>query len=392
MSEFGTVLDQMQAQPKVRNSINSMYHRIQSELENRRENGLFRSLETTDGVDFCSNDYLGLACHDLGVPELENGSTGSRLISGNSKHLEKLEKQIASFHGFEQSLLFSSGYAANLGLLACLGKREDVLISDELIHASLIDGARLSYARRVRFQHNSVADLRAKLEQESLRTEGQIFVVVESLYSMDGDFAPLTDISLLCEQFDALFIVDEAHAVGVYGRQGRGLIAQHALQNKIFAAIYTFGKALGFHGAAVAGSANLHQYMINFCRPFIYTTAPSPHTVAMTKAAYDKFIAADKEREKLNDILLYFENSVKAIELTNAYWMNSETPIQGLIIPGNNPVKEAASILQANGFAVKAIVSPTVPEGQERLRISLHSFNTRDELDGLATILSDVLN
>ncbi len=369
-----------------------MIEALKPSLEARKKAGNFRALQVFDGVDFCSNDYLGLGRNPLNTEKQASGSTGSRLISGHDEALNTLEQNIASFHGFESALLFSSGYSANTGLLACIAGKDDVILSDDLIHASLIDGIRLSYAKRERFAHNDLKDLEVQLEKNCGAIKGQIYVAVESIYSMDGDHAPLAKISELCQRYNAALIVDEAHAIGVYGEQGRGLVSQLGLNDHVFAAIYTFGKAVGMHGAVITGSSVLRDYLINFCRPFIYTTAPSPQTIADTHAVYKRFQSAETKRRALQTVLQYFETQVKNIPLKNAHWLDSQSPIQGLIVPGNNRAKSLALFLQDNEIAVKAILSPTVAEGAERLRISLHSFNTTDDMDKLRTCLSAFLN
>ena len=365
---------------------------IVSALEARKRSGNLRSLAGIEGVDFCSNDYLGFARFSLETSPIESGSTGSRLISGHNTALAALEDDIAAFHGFESALLFSSGYAANTGLMSCIASKDDAILSDELIHASLIDGIRLSYAKRERFAHNDLKNLEKKLEALSGEITGQIYVVVEALYSMDGDIAPLAQMSKICQRFNAALIVDEAHSIGIYGKDGRGLIADLGLEDKIFAAIYTFGKAVGFHGAVVAGNSVLRNYLINFCRPFIYTTAPSPQTVAATKLAYTRFQNGEAERGALQSRINYFGKTVRTAPYQNARWLESDSPIQALIVPGNARAKSLETYLQNNGFAVKAILSPTVAKGAERIRLSLHSFNTEAELDELAKCLKEFLN
>lgn len=367
---------------------------IKTLVAKRETAGTYRSLAVIKGIDFCSNDYLGLGRFALtahAVSSPQSGSTGSRLISGQRQSVSALEQQIADFHGYEAALLFSSGYAANSGLLACLGGRGDVILSDELIHASLIDGARLSYAQRARFGHNNLVSLEAKLQKFSSkiqkRTSGQIFVVIESIYSMDGDTAPLAEICTLCQRYGAALIVDEAHAIGVYGQQGRGRVAELGLQSQVFACVFTYGKAVGLHGAVICGSNILQNYLVNFCRPFIYTTAPSPQIVQDIEAAYERFVGADAERKDLQTIFAYFDQTAKSKAWKNTHWLPSTSPIQGLMIKGIDRAKGAAQALQDAGFAVKAIVSPTVAAGEERLRISLHSFNTRTEIDGMSACL-----
>ena len=248
-------------------------------LDAKKAQGLHRKLVTVnaDALDFCSNDYLGLASKfDLISPEIQAeiqglklGSTGSRLITGNSKLAEETEAIIAQFHKAEAALLYSSGFMANVGLMACIAGKDDTIISDDYIHASIIDGIRLSYATKYRFKHNDLEDLETQLQL----AKNRIIVVVESIYSMDGDEGPLSKIADLCEKYGALLIVDEAHSTGIYGENGAGLVCQYGLENRVYARVHTFGKALGFHGAAVVGSHVLRDYLINYSRSFIYTTA-----------------------------------------------------------------------------------------------------------------------
>ena len=362
-------------------------HWISERLESRRIGGSLRRLKTYEGVDFCSNDYLGLAGKPLNSEPLpQSGATGSRLISGQSDYVSRIEAEIAEFHGFESGLLFSSGYSANMGVISALADRNTLILSDELIHASLIDGILLSRANKLRFAHNDAADLRAKLKQHSGEYE-RIFVVTETVFSMDGDIAPLTEIASICEHYGAALIVDEAHSVGLYGPRGAGLVSQLGLQNKVAAVIYTFGKAPGYHGAVVCGSKALQDYLINFCRPFIYTTAPSPQTVSDIAAVYKRFAVAQDERANLKEKISYFRDKLSG--LGGPAFLDSHTPIQGIIIPGNEACRHAAAHLQNNGFAVKAILSPTVAKGEERLRICLHAHNSFAEIDGLLASLGN---
>ncbi|MEE9271987.1 MAG: 8-amino-7-oxononanoate synthase [Robiginitomaculum sp.] len=363
---------------------NSAEKKLLSVLKRRKKTNNLRQITVVNGIDFCSNDYLGLTQLSLSPNRVASGSTGSRLISGHSDAIAKLEKDIAAFHGYEAALLFSSGYAANFGLLACIADARDAILSDTLIHASLIDGIRLSYAHKERFPHNDMHALETKLEKLSSQINGQIYVVVESIYSMDGNEAPLQAICELCQKYGAALIVDEAHAIGVYGHEGRGLVSSLHLEAQVFACVFTFGKAVGMHGAAILGSAVLYDYLVNFCRSFIFTTAPSPQTVQDTKIAYTRFKTAHEARNLLTTALTSFEEIVKTQIWDNTYWLPSTSPIQGLVIPGNTRAKALASHLLSDGYAVKAILSPTVPKGEERLRISLHSFNTRNDIEDLA--------
>ncbi|MFT5259850.1 MAG: 8-amino-7-oxononanoate synthase [Saprospiraceae bacterium] len=372
----------------------SIEQRIGAELTARQQSDQLRSLELVDGIDFCSNDYLGLAQQPLSLSldeHLTLGSTGSRLVSGNSEKVLSFEQSIARFHGFEQGLLFSAGYAANSGLLACLGKKGDLMLLDSLAHASLIDGARLSFAKRIRFKHNDLCDLEAQLiifNANKTAQSQQAFVVVEAVYSMDGDIAPLEKLASLCKRLNAALVVDEAHSIGLYGRQGEGLIAELGLQQDVFAAVYTYGKAMGHHGAVIAGSTALRDYLVNYCRPFIYTTAPSEHHVAMLTLAYVNMQAADDQRSRLAENLTYFAQKVKSLALDNAHWLASDTPIQALVLRNAKRTKAVALSLREAGLAVKAIVSPTVAEGSERLRICIHSHNSHANMDLLANELA----
>lgn len=354
-----------------------------------------RFLRTTEGMtDFCSNDYLGIATNQLlnGSENDKNskGSGGSRLLSGNYELIEKTEEKIASFHRAESGLIFNSGYDANLGLLSCIGQKGDVILYDSLSHASIRDGIRLSFAESFAFRHNDVDDLERKLKAATgdvlsniKAATGQVYVVTESLFSMDGDFAPLKEILELCKRYDALLIVDEAHATGIVGECGEGLVQQLGLTEDCFARIHTFGKALGNHGAIVLGSGELRDYLVNFSRAFMYTTALPPASVATISAAYDLFPGMVEERKKLNEHVSIFRAAKLRFEK-----LDSGSAIQGVIVPGNREVRELASNLQQQGLDVRPILYPTVPQGLERLRIILHSFNTKEELEKLISCLS----
>ncbi|HMI03190.1 MAG TPA: pyridoxal phosphate-dependent aminotransferase family protein [Pedobacter sp.] len=369
---------------------------IKDRLESRANDGALRKLSSSHlPIDFCSNDYLGFARsialkeqidQELKENDLhQNGSGGSRLLSGNTAYTEETEFFIAAFHQAQTGLIFNSGYDANVGLLSCLAQRGDTIITDELVHASLVDGARLTHAGRYTFRHNDLNDLETKLKN----AKGNSYVVTESVYSMDGDIAPLTEINALCEQYNANFIVDEAHAIGIFGQQGKGLVQQLGLQDRVFARIVTFGKALGCHGAAVLGSPALRQYLINFARSFIYTTAAPVHTIASVKCAYQMLTATDFTTLIRKKIKHY-------ADLLNDTGHDHATPtpsaIQTLLFPGNAAAKLAAALLQDKGFDVRAILSPTVKSGQERLRICLHTYNTDEEIRQLASEISQLKN
>lgn len=349
-------------------------------LDAKKAQGLHRQLVTVDDnvIDFCSNDYLGLASK-IDLMPIENqglklGSTGSRLITGNSKLAEETEAIIAQFHKAEAALIYSSGFMANVGLMSCIAEKDDTIISDEYIHASIIDGIRLSYATKYRFKHNDLEDLEAKLQV----AKNRIIVVVESIYSMDGDEGPLSKMADLCEKYGALLIVDEAHSTGIYGENGAGLVCQYGLESRVYARVHTFGKALGFHGAAVVGSKILRDYLINYSRSFIYTTATPPSYYNQIQAIYNELPHVD--RTELFNLIQYFREKTRSL---NVPIIDSFSPIQALIIGDNFKAKTIENQLLTQNLFVKAILSPTVPVGTERLRISIHSFNTKMEIDRL---------
>ena len=363
---------------------------ILESLEARSREHLLRKLPPANSlIDFCSNDYLGFSMHPaltkFNALNMPAGATGSRLISGNTDAAMESEQYIAGIHGAEASLIFNSGYMANLGLLSGVGDRHTVFIADELVHASLIDGMRLSLAKRVRFLHNDIHDLESKLASA---TEEKKFVVIESVYSMDGDLAPLTEIVALCEQYDAKLIVDEAHATGVFGRRGEGIVNMLELEKKVWARIHTFGKALGLHGAAVVGSKLLRDYLVNFARPFIYTTALPPHLYHQVREAY-VLVSDTKERERLFENISIFKHGAEKASPAAISFKTNNSPIQSVIVPGNENTLAFSKHLADHGFYVKAILSPTVSKGSERVRICIHSFNTADQIDQLVSVIKN---
>jgi 8-amino-7-oxononanoate synthase len=355
-----------------------MLNKIQSmqlELDALKAQGYLRSLTpTVSGLeDFSSNDYLGfsrsVSLKALFEQKLQQfpaaffGATGSRLLSGNTDFADSLERAIAHYHHAESALFFNSGYTANLSLFATLPRKNDTIITDSCIHASIIDGCRLSYAKRLHFRHNDLDDLKRKLQ----RVQGTCYVVIESLYSMDGDIAPLNAINTLCKEYGALLVVDEAHAVGVYGM---GLVQQEGLEQDVFARIVTYGKALGTHGASIVGSAVLTQYLINNARPFIFTTAAPFHQLLAVQCAYEHLLAQSQLATVLAQKITVFKNLMPQSYLSNP------GPIQLIQVPSNDAVLKAAKRLCELGLDVRAIRSPTVPVGKERLRICLHYFNS----------------
>jgi 8-amino-7-oxononanoate synthase len=358
-------------------------------LLKREEQGSLRKLLLVNkGVDFTSNDYLGFARSaelykmiedKMGLSENRVGSGGSRLLSGNSKEAEELESYLSQFYNASAALVFSSGYDANVGLFSSVAKKGDIILYDELVHASIHDGIRLSKADSFPFRHNDLVHLEERLNHSS----GNIFVAVESIYSMDGDWPPLTDISNLCKKHNANLIVDEAHATGVFGK---GLVQQQKIESKVFARVHTCGKALGCHGAVVVGSITLKEYLVNYARSFIYTTALPLHSLISIECAHRLLEKSVNTQNELFDNISYFRKKIKASK--HSGWLESPSSIQSLIVPGNNEVRSLCKILQDADIDVRPILNPTVPKGKERIRVCLHSYNTKEEIDLLFEIIN----
>ena len=372
---------------------------LAAKLEIRKQNNAFRKLSfPNDLVDFASNDYIGFSkskaifeeTHHYLVDNnsIQNGATGSRLLSGNHKVYQEAEGFISKFHQSESALIFNSGYDANVGFFSCVPQKGDLILYDELCHASIRDGIQLSNAKAYKFKHNDFEDLEKKITNYKLRiTNQEIYIVTESVFSMDGDTPNLEELAQLSEKYNCHLVIDEAHALGVFGDKGEGLVQNLQLQNQVFARIMTFGKGLGCHGAAIVGSQELKDYLINFARSFIYTTGLSPHSVATILVGYQHLESEKQTIEKLRENIILF-NQEKNILGLKPMFVRSKSAIQSGIIPGNQNVKSIADLLQEKGFDVKAILSPTVPEGQERLRICLHSYNTKEEISEVLRLLS----
>ncbi|HVZ25155.1 MAG TPA: 8-amino-7-oxononanoate synthase [Sediminibacterium sp.] len=347
---------------------------LQNRLRQREDQDALRRLYLPAGqIDFASNDYLGLVKHARlhADASAASGATGSRLLSGNSLLAEELEATIAAFHKAPAALLFNSGYDANLGLLSAVPAKSDTILFDQLSHASLRDGIRLSLAKSLSFAHNDLADLRKKMQHAS----GTVFIVTESVFSMDGDTCPLKDLVAISEETGAHLIIDEAHATGVIGSAGEGLVQCLGLEEKIFARIHTFGKALGCHGAVVLGSVQLKTYLLNFARSLVYTTALPPHSLSLIRESYRQFPAMQQERTQLSKLA----KMVASWEIPYQT-LPSETAIQAIIVPGNAYVRQLAAYLQGQGFEIRPILYPTVPKDTERLRLVLHAYNEPEEL------------
>jgi 8-amino-7-oxononanoate synthase len=368
--------------------LNNFLH-FQEALEKRKENGTLRILKSKQkGIDFYSNDYLGLARNKefqdlllkkiLENPELLKGSTGSRLISGNSSVVTEVEEFIAEEHKYGSALLFPSGYNANLALFSTLPNRHDTIIVDEKIHRSVHDASKMSNAKKLKFKHNDIEHL----EQILKRQNGLCYVAIESLYSMDGDIAPIQEIIEITEKYEVHLIVDEAHAFGVFGY---GLVDKFNLQEKVLATVITYGKALGTHGASVLTNDLIKSYLINFASPFIYTTSAHDFLWMSIKEGYN-FLKAN------NKLSLELQRNIKTFRKQNLQNISSEnSPIQAILIPDNHKLRALKETLFDNGFLMYAVFSPTVKEGTERLRICLHSFNTEEEILKLTRIIKEFI-
>ncbi|RZJ66774.1 MAG: 8-amino-7-oxononanoate synthase [Flavobacterium sp.] len=347
-------------------------------------------------IDFASNDYLGFSqsesIYDSTYQYLEengitrNGATGSRLISGNHSLYEVVENFISDFHQSDTALLFNSGYDANVGFFSSVPQKGDLVLYDEFIHASIRDGIKLGNANSYKFAHNSLEALKMLLQRHR-KACAEVYIVTESVFSMDGDSPDIEAMVSLSQKYSCRLIVDEAHALGVVGSKGEGLVQLLGLQDSVFARIVTFGKGLGCHGAAILCAPDLREYLINFARSFIYTTGLPPHSVATILEAY-KYLATDSSAQKtLKDNVSFFRNEVERLNLEKCF-ISSASAIHCAVIPRIEKVKFITSVLQQKGYDVKAILSPTVPTGQERLRFCIHSYNTHPQITGVLENLS----
>jgi len=370
--------------------------KLHKRLAEREKINALRSLpKEFRGIDFSSNDYLGIAHNQLVFDKaisilsekeiVNNGATGSRLLTGNTILFTEVEELLKEFHRADSALIFNSGYDANIGLFSSVPQRDDIILYDEYIHASIRDGIKISNARNYKFKHNDLTDLYSHIMrvQEKLTSNKsrEIYIVTESVFSMDGDSPDLKAVLDLCRKYKCHLIVDEAHAIGLFGSNGSGMAQELELQEGIFARIITFGKALGCHGAAILGSEDLNKYLINFARSFIYTTGLPPHSLAAIMAAY-QFMTSPiglKERDLLHENIAYF-NLEKKRQGISSFFIPSFSAIHSCIIKGNNEVKNLAQKFKKKSFDVRPILSPTVPKGEERLRFCLHSFNSKKDI------------
>ena len=368
---------------------------ILTKLEKRiKENALREILQYNYSIDFFSNDYLGFSQNNeiqevtnliLQKLPIRNGSTGSRLLSGNYPLYTEAERKIAIFHQAPKALIFNSGYDANLGIFSSIPQKNDIVLYDQYIHASIRDGLQLSVAQTFKFKHNDLDDLEEKLKKYT--SSHTVYVTTESVFSMDGDKPNMEKLVNLTKKYNAFLVVDEAHALGVFGNRGEGLTQKY--KDDIFIRLVTFGKGLGGHGAAVLANENVIKYLTNFARSFIYTTALPLHSIACILASYE-YLDKTKSREKLHHNIHFFREKLRKYKLENQF-IDSDSAIQAMIVSGNERVKGIATKLQQVGFGIKPILSPTVPKGEERLRICLHSYNTENEMSLFFEKLLEIL-
>jgi 8-amino-7-oxononanoate synthase len=368
-----------------------MPSRYEQSLEALERRGRLRALSGRSGIDFTSNDYLGLA----DSPELKQaiadalargvpvGAGGSRLLRGNHPEHEALEAEAAAFFGGESALFFGSGFAANAALIATLPQRGDLLLYDALIHASTREGLAGTRASPREVAHNDVMEIEDALRSfRADNAQSRCFIAIESLYSMDGDLAPLADIAALAARYDATLLIDEAHATGVLGAQGRGLAATlEGAPNVI--TLHTCGKALGVSGALLLMPELLRRFMINRCKPFIYATAPSPLIASAVRASLLMCAQADDRRAALRARIEQLATHLARLGLPS-----SGAQIQPVILGADRRATAMADALAAEGFDVRAIRPPTVPEGSARLRITLSSALAPSSVDALGGALA----
>jgi len=375
----------------------SLENFIHSEISNLQAAGCYRRMKRIDSasdakiflngkkvINFSSNNYLGLASSRFlkqaavqALTEFGVGAGASRLISGNLALHEELEKKIADFKKTESAILFNCGYMANCGLLGALGHREDVIFSDRFNHASIIDGILLSRAKLARYAHKDMDGLRRLLIRHQ-NSKGKRIIVTDSVFSMDGDLAPLQEIVALAREFGASVMVDEAHATGVLGENGRGVLELLNLESEIDIQMGTLGKALGGFGAYVAGDSLLIDFLVNHARPFIFTTALPPAVIAASLKALDIV----QNRPDLRDTLLSQANWFrKKLQETGFNTLESETHIIPILVGGNDTALQFSQKLLETGIYAPAVRPPTVPKGTARLRISLMATHTLADLE-----------
>jgi 8-amino-7-oxononanoate synthase len=368
-----------------------MNQRILAELSDLESRAEMRHLETVQGIDLSSNDYLGLATDPRMKRAVLEGlnsnariaSTGSRLLSGHEEVWTVLEQDFARWVGAEAALYFTSGYAANVGLLSVVLRPEDVVFSDSANHASLIDGMRLAKCRRVIFPHLDLTFLEDELRRNAALPGARV-IVVESIFSMEGDRAPLADLAALVDRYAAELIVDEAHATGVRGPRGSGCVAEAGLSARVLATVHTCGKALAAAGAFVCGSDNLRRFLINRARTFIFSTGLPPYFTSQVGAGMNFSKEMDGERAHLIELSSFLRDEFQKNGFDAG---NSDSQIVPVVLGSNDAAIHFAEYLRNRGFGVRAIRPPTVPAGTARLRLSVTAKLSTENLAELVAAI-----
>ncbi|MCH6584682.1 MAG: 8-amino-7-oxononanoate synthase [Proteobacteria bacterium] len=381
-----------------------MYSDPTTRLHNRKSNGLYRHRLTLEGpqgthvsiagrkyLSFCSNDYLGLANH----PELIEavcegairygvGAGASHLITGHHLSHHRLEEVLANFTGFPRALLFSSGYMANAGVVTALTSHGDAVFTDRLNHASLNDAALLSRAKLIRYPHLDLVVLEQRLAISQAKCK---LVMTDTVFSMDGDIAPVAKLVALCEKYDAWLLLDDAHGFGVLGQQGRGVVSHFNISSPRIIYMATLGKAAGVSGAFVAGQAEIIEILIQYARSYIYTTATPP---LLSYAVLKSLVLIEREEWRRKKLVQLTERLKRELQSLRWKLLLSVTPIQPLIIGGNSEALQISNALRERGFLIPAIRPPTVPKGSARLRISLSASHSIEDVEQLAMVLREL--
>ncbi|SDW02860.1 aminotransferase class I/II-fold pyridoxal phosphate-dependent enzyme [Flavobacterium degerlachei] len=373
---------------------------IQSELNQLEQNDALQKVALpNDLIDFASNDYLGFSRSEIITEDrqeyliknkfIEEAATGSRFLSGSQKLYQETEDFIADFHQTQTALIFNSGSDATIGFFSVVPQKGDLILYDELCHAAIQDGIQMSNAKACKFNHNDFEDLESLIQTPRPKTQDptSIYIVTESVFSMDGDCPNLEELVRISDEYHCRLVVDEAHALGVFGSKGEGFVQMLGLQDSIFARVLTFEDALGCQGAAILGSLELRDCLVNFAQRFKYTAGLSPLSVAAVLTGYQHLEKEQQTIAQLRKNIIHFNQEKNMLGLKQLF-VHSKSAIQSAIITGNENVTSIAQKLQEKGFDVKAILSPTVPEGQERLRFCLHSYNSPEEISEVLQLLS----
>lgn len=376
--------------------------KLQDRLDNRLAEITFRPQDTPQLlVDFASNDYLGFSMSNEIFDRthyylenefiFQNGSRGSWLLSGNHQLYSEVEELICKTYQCDAALILNSGYNANLGFFSCVPQNDDFIFYDELIHPSIHDGITMGNAQAFKFKHNDLEDLKKiyKLQSENFTEDTEIFVATESVFSLDGDTPDLVALANFCEEHQLRLVIDEAHAIGVLGEDGGGLVKHLGIDQLTFARFISFGKALSSHGAAILADQKLIDYLNHFASPSSYTTAIPPNSLMLIKATY-KELQLTHAIKKLLQNIDFFKTQLKQYQL-DTYFIESNSAIQSCVISNSEKVKSIVRHLNANGFDPEPIFFPTAPKGQERIRFCVHAYNSEDEITEVLSLLASCL-